>query len=493
MTADDMHLVREYATRQSEAAFAELVSRHTNLVYSTALRQSRDPQLAEEITQVVFILLARKAATLGEKTILTGWLYRTACFVSSSALKRERRRQHREQEACMQSELDAQSHDAWNQLAPFLDEAMLRLGQADRDALVLRYFEGRSLQEVGVALGLHERAAQKRVARALDKLRGFFSKRGVNSSAQTIAETISAHSIQAAPVALAQSVTTAAFTKGAVVSTSTLTLIKGALKLMAWTKAKTAIVIGAAALFAAGVTTATIVAAQKARAYEIENYLGHWDSMNIDEATLPNVVMVRPTHYAGKGDWIILGGGPEADSRTMRRAANFDEILETAYGFSPEQMILNTRLPRGQFDLLLTSPNNSRETLRNEIKKQFGIVAHSEFRDMDVLVLKMVDTNAPGIKLSAGGGPNIWTDDKSIKLQGFTMDGITHAIGRFYDQPIVDETGLTNTYDAEAKWDGNLRGKALQTEIGNVLRNQLGLSLTPDRQSVQVLVVEKAH
>jgi DNA-directed RNA polymerase specialized sigma24 family protein len=103
MTNDDMRLVREYTARQSESAFAALVSRHTNLVYSAALRQTRDPQLAEEVTQVVFIILARKAATLGAKTILTGWLYRTACYVSGSALKRERRRQHREQEAFMQS------------------------------------------------------------------------------------------------------------------------------------------------------------------------------------------------------------------------------------------------------------------------------------------------------------------------------------------------------------------------------------------------------
>ena len=112
MTTDDMRLVREYAARQSESAFATLVSRHTNLVYSAALRQTRDPQLAEEVTQAVFIILARKAASLGEKTILTGWLYRTAGYVSSSALKRERRRQHREQEAYMQSELDTRSDAA---------------------------------------------------------------------------------------------------------------------------------------------------------------------------------------------------------------------------------------------------------------------------------------------------------------------------------------------------------------------------------------------
>jgi RNA polymerase sigma factor (sigma-70 family) len=258
MTNDDMRLVQEYAAHQSESAFATLVSRHTNLVYSAALRQTRDPQLAEEVTQVVFILLARKAASLGAKTILTGWLYRTAGYVSGSALKRERRRQHREQEAFMQSELDAQAGPIWNQLSPLLDEALLRLGQTDRDALVLRYFEGRSLNEVGSALGASEDAAKKRVNRALEKLRNFFAKRGVHSTTSAIAETISANSILIAPATLAKTATAVALAKGATASTSTLTLIKGALKIMAWTKAKTAVVAIAAVIVATGTTTIVI-------------------------------------------------------------------------------------------------------------------------------------------------------------------------------------------------------------------------------------------
>jgi RNA polymerase sigma factor (sigma-70 family) len=279
MTTDDMQLVREYAARQSESAFAALVSRHTNLVYSAALRQTRDPQLAEEVTQVVFILLARKAASLGEKTILTGWLYRTACYVSGSALKRERRRQHCEQEAFMQSELDAQAGPIWNQLSPLLDEAMLRLGQADRDALVLRYFEGRSLNEVGSALGASEDAAKKRVNRALEKLRSFFAKRGVDSTTAAIAENISAHSIQAAPVALAKSVTAVALAKGATASILTLTLIKGALKIMAWTKMKTAAVAGAALLLATGTTMLTVEAVHAIRAASPPDIQGSWEGV----------------------------------------------------------------------------------------------------------------------------------------------------------------------------------------------------------------------
>jgi RNA polymerase sigma factor (sigma-70 family) len=256
MTPDDMRLVRHYAAHQSESAFATLVSRHTNLVYSVALRQVGNPQLAEEVTQVVFVILARKAGSLNEQTILPGWLYRTACYVSSSARKRELRRQQREQEAYMQSTLNEIKTDAaWQQMAPLLEEAMLRLGPADRDALVLRFFEGRSLSEVGAALGASEEAAKKRVNRAVEKLRGFFTRRGVVLPASVFLAAISANSVQAAPALLATAITTVAFTKGATVSTSTIILIQGALKVMAWSKAKTAIVVAAAVLLTAGTTT----------------------------------------------------------------------------------------------------------------------------------------------------------------------------------------------------------------------------------------------
>jgi len=255
---DDMDLVRAYATRQSEPAFATLVTRHVNLVYSAALRQLRDPQLAREVTQTVFILLARKAAVLRPQTILSGWLYRTARFVAKAAQKREFRRQFYEQEAHMQAVNALTPNDsAWEQWSPFLEEAMAQLRDKDRDALVLRYFENRSLKEVGSALGVEERAAQKRVARGLEKLRVYFAKRGIVLTTAVILSALSANSVQAAPVMLAPAVTTVALAKGTVVSGSTLTLIKGASKLMAWTKVKIAVTISLGVLLVA--TTATVV------------------------------------------------------------------------------------------------------------------------------------------------------------------------------------------------------------------------------------------
>ena len=220
MLNDDLTLLREYARRNSEEAFAALVSRHVNLVYSVALRQVRDPHLAEEITQAVFIILARKAAALGPKTILPGWLCRTARYASANALTIQRRRQRREQEAHMQSILNESEPEAWTQIAPLLDGAMDQLGQKDHDAVVLRFFEGRNFKEVGAALGASEDAAKMRVNRALEKLRTFFTKRGVVLPAAALTAAISANAVQAAPVGLAVTISAAAALAGTTVATT---------------------------------------------------------------------------------------------------------------------------------------------------------------------------------------------------------------------------------------------------------------------------------
>src|ERR1039458_2639182 len=183
MMSDDMTLVREFAASQSEPAFAALVERHIGLVHSAALRQVGDAHLAEEITQAVFIILARKAASLGTKTILSAWLYRTTRYAAADSLKARRRRQFREQEAHMQSTLNQPDAYAWAQLAPLLDDALSELGETDRTALVLRYFENKTAREIAEALRMEEGAAQKRVARALEKLRALFVKRGVTLTA----------------------------------------------------------------------------------------------------------------------------------------------------------------------------------------------------------------------------------------------------------------------------------------------------------------------
>jgi RNA polymerase sigma factor (sigma-70 family) len=259
----DNELLAQYARNNSEEAFAVLVARHVNLVYSVALRHVANPHQAEEITQVVFLILAKKAGSLSPNTVLTGWLYRTARLTAANYLRMENRRQRREQEAYMQSLVNESQADAWTQIAPILDVAMEHLGNRERNAVLLRFFEAKSLKEVGDALGASEAAAQKSVERALKKLRNFFTRRGVTLSAATLLGVLSTHTVQAAPAGLAESVMSAGITKGAAVSGPSWVLLKSTLKVMTWLKIKTAVVATVSTILIVGTATVTVAQIQK--------------------------------------------------------------------------------------------------------------------------------------------------------------------------------------------------------------------------------------
>ena len=360
--SDDLTLLKQYAGGD-ESAFTVLVERHVHLVFSAALRQVRNPSHAEEITQAVFLILTQKAKSLGPKTILSGWLYQTARLTAANFQRSENRRQQREQETYMQSTLTGPDPASWEQIAPLLEDAMGHLKEADRDAIVLRFFENKTPQEVAATLKLNEVTARKRVSRALDKLRKFFTKRGVVVPLAALTTAISANSIHAAPAGLATAISATA-AKGAAVAATITTLAQGTLKIMAYTKLKLALGIGAAILLAGGATTVVlchagggnaatreIIKHAQERYASLTSYsdegqtvttlggmtFNYMFSIKLARPNLYRIEWSEPTEYftnsgvvwsAGNGDFLAMG------DRNAKKQASRDSALGGATGLS---------------------------------------------------------------------------------------------------------------------------------------------------------------
>ena len=242
-------LLRAWVERGAEDAFATLVARHIDLVYSVAVRKvAGDTGLAADVTQIVFADLARKARSLRAEGSLAGWLHRHTCHVAATALRGELRRRIREQTAAAMHALEHSTDPDWSRLAPLLDDAVNALADADRRAILLRFYERRDLRAVGATLGVGDDAAQKRVSRALEKLRGWLARRGVTSTTAALATMLGAHSVSAAaPAGMAAVVTSSALTTATAAGAGAVTLFE----IMTHAKAKLAV---AAAVAAAVVT-----------------------------------------------------------------------------------------------------------------------------------------------------------------------------------------------------------------------------------------------
>jgi uncharacterized protein (TIGR03435 family) len=484
--SDDITRLKQYI-EGDESAFAVLVERYVHLVYSTALRQAGNPSQAEEITQAVFIILARKAKSLGPRTILSGWLYQTARLAAANFLRSEIRRQKREQEAYMESLLNEPTPNPWQQIAPLLDDVMGHLSEKDRNVVVLRFFQNQSAAEIGDVLGIDSATAQKRITRAVGRLRKLFAKHSVAHSAELITGAISANSVQAAPVALAKAVTAVAITKGAAAGSSTLTLIKGALKIMAWTKAKTAIVSGVVVLLAAGTTTVTLK--------EIKNYRAYpWQVQNFDSRVLDKVppqVTIAPARFSQ------FGGSGNANNKMMGLGIAVKDILQHAYGQSSARTIIPDKMPPDKFDFIANLPSGNKEALQKEIKRKFGLVATRKTLETNVLLLKFQNSDAPGLKPAdpgrrernstsssrSGAGDFAGRNEPLSDLAGFLE-------GRF-EIPVIDQTGTTNHFDIDLKWnETNWRQPNLEG-LKSALLDQLGLELVPTNLPIEMLVVEK--
>jgi RNA polymerase sigma factor (sigma-70 family) len=208
---DNLKLLRDYADQGDEAAFRKLVERYVDMVYSAALRRvGGDAGLAQDVTQTVFTDLARKATSLRKVELLGGWLHRHTGFVASNLVRSEQRRQIREQEAVQMNATHDSAESLWQQMMPLLDDTIESLEPEDRQAILLRFFERHDFRHIGSTLGISDDAAQKRVSRALEKLRGLLTSRGVKLSAVILGTLLAGKVVAAAPSGLAASISKAA-------------------------------------------------------------------------------------------------------------------------------------------------------------------------------------------------------------------------------------------------------------------------------------------
>ncbi len=349
MSEPDSSLIAEFNARRSEEAFAALVRQHVNLVFATALRQVGDAGAAEEITQNVFVALAQAAGKLRSHPTIAGWLHQTALNKSREWLRSELRRRRREQVAVNLDLARAEGDSVWASLVPLLDEALLELHEPDRLAVILHFMEGRTFQEVGSALGIGEDTARKRVNRCLGQLTHFFRRRGFAAPALVAGAPLFTLSSHAAPAGLAASATTAGLAAAHSAATSTLTLIKGALKIMAWTKAKTAVVVGVVAIL--GATSTTVIGIKLARAHRPIP-----DTSDLSPVALNSTVDLQPDGT------ILFQATVEEMNRTSRTISpvNADSIND-AQAISrvtdeSGQPMKFTRRPRGGFFISLNRP-----------------------------------------------------------------------------------------------------------------------------------------
>ena len=358
----DMRLLREFVQTRSESAFAELVARHVNMVYASALRQVRQPQAAEDVTQDVFAMLASKAPTLLDERILPSWLLSATRYTSLDLLKKERRRKCREQKAArMRPDVIEPGPTAGpsDELFPLLDAALAHLSESDRSTVILKFFSGTSDRDAAEILGVAENALRQRRFRSLEKMRAFFRGQGVSVGAELLAGALTAGAMQPAPPHLAAAAVKHALATGGVGAAG----IKGLL-IMSWVKTNVVAVATVVALLLAG--TALLVAGhigKREPAMVLASPQTHVAQVTPPSEFFPGQQIPALAYSAMRGGQNFPGGLGYLDTGTSVKYANVDfgdnaasfrACLAVPADHAGKQIVVRTDAPDGPVAARLT-------------------------------------------------------------------------------------------------------------------------------------------
>ncbi|MEA2734263.1 MAG: hypothetical protein QOE14_714 [Humisphaera sp.] len=418
MPSEEAELLQQYVATRSEAAFRRLVERYLNLVYAAARRQVRDADLARDVTQAVFLVLAEKAAELRADRPLSAWLLSVTRYASANAVRARARRTHHEQRAAGMAvtTMQNQSNAEWQELSPLLDEGMGRLRTKDRDVLLLRFFEQKSAREVAEAMGISEDAAEKRIARAVAKLRDFFQRRGVAVTLVALTTTLAANCAEAAPLGLTTTIAASA-ASAATSSATTLSaasIAKGTVITMASVKAKTALLAAVAALLLVGsgtVAVKTFITSPSAQRVNVSSQAPATTSaatapaglqLQFSQGTTVELIGISDAPQDSSRWWAADGTPIDAPAPLPRR------IMTVSPGQQMYQFRLRKSDPAGEKIGMTVSLSGTRYNTAASLDERDGVQSH-------VFGLSDAPPAIIDVRVSLAFGP--WSDVQSFDLK----------------------------------------------------------------------------
>jgi uncharacterized protein (TIGR03435 family) len=486
---DDQTLLLRYARSRDAEAFAHLVKRYSALVFSVASRVTGNNATAEDVTQDCFFALARQASSI--RGSLAGWLHRVALNRSMQVTRNEARRQRREAQVSLPAESDYDSN--WNEIAPLVDAALEKLPNDLHEPLVQHFLLGHTQSQIAENLGIDQSTISRRLRDGIERLREHLKQTGVVCGTIVLSTALVKNASAAVPAKLSASLAKMALVgpvkMAATASTTTIAshgslslfLTKGALTLMALTKLQTAVIAGAAIILTA--STATVVV------YEHQHYpwqVESQDGMILDQ--VPPQVKIVPTIFTPREGWT------GRNNKFLGMGQSINTLLVAAYNTGKYRMVYETKPPEDRYDFIANLPEGNNKALQQELERQFNLTAKSAKRNIDVLLLTVKYRNAPGLKLNTSNcnSSNIESRAGRYYCVNVPLSNLAVLLEYYFEIPVVDRTGIAGKFDINIRWqERNWRDNP--AALKQVLLEKLGLELVPGRETIDMLVVKRAH